>query len=274
MSRELARQARRERNGALVEAMVLAACADGTVSAPEIDAILKRVRERPEFDGVALDEVRVLVSEATGRLAGAGKMDDVLAALRNRLKSHHNRLLAFGLAASVSLADRSASRTELGLLKTFQRGLGVSEAEVERVITAVESNQPLTEALGEEPERLYAEVMVLVSASDGKVSREEADMMLEHFAGDPTFETVTPERAKTYVREALEALKVEGLGPRLVALAEGLSSHRQRLRAFGLAARLSKASGEAHAAEAKVLELLQVTFGLADDEVARIQKES
>jgi tellurite resistance protein len=274
MPRELARQARSERNGALVEAMVLAACADGTVSAPEIDAILKRVRERPEFDGLSMEEVRVLVSQATQRLAHAGRMEDVLSALRTRLKSHHNRLLAFGLAASVSLADRNASRAELGLLKSFQRGLGVSEAEVEKIITAVESNQPLAEALGEEPERLYAEVMVLVSASDGKVSREEAEMMLEHFAGDPTFETVLPERAKTYVREALEALKLEGLGPRLVALAEGLSSHRQRLRAFSLAARLAKASGQAHASENKVLDLLQVTFGLADDEVARIQKES
>jgi tellurite resistance protein len=274
MPRELARQARRDRNSALVEAMVLAACADGSVSAPEIDAMLKRVKERPEFDGMALEEIRVLVSEATQRLAAAGKMEDVLAALRNRLKSHHNRLLAFGLAACVSLADRNASRTELGLLKTFQRGLGISESEVEKVITAIESGEPLTEALGEEPERLYAEVMVLVGAADGKVSREEADLMLEHFAGDPTFETVRPERAKLYVREALEALKLEGLGPRLVALAEGLSSHRQRLHAFQLASRMAKATGEAKAAETKVLDLLQVTFGLADDEVARIQKES
>lgn len=274
MPRELARQARRERNAALVEAMVLAACADGSVSANEIDAILRRVHERPEFDGLALEEIRQLVSEATQRLAGAGAMDDVLAALRRRLKSHHNRLLAFGLAASVSLADRSASRTELGLLKTFQRGLGVSEVEVEKVITAVESGEPLTEALGAEPERLYAEVMVLVGAADGKVSREEADVMLEHFAGDPTFETVRPERARQYVREALEALKLEGLGPRLVALAEGLSSHRQRLRAFNLATQIAKAGTEAREAQARVLELLQVTFGLADDEVARIQKES
>lgn len=273
MPRELARQARRERNAALVESMVLAACADGTVSAPEIDAILKRVRERPEFDGVALEEVRVLVSEATERLSQAGRMEDVLSALRTRLKSHHNRLLSFGLAASVALADRRASRTELGLLKTFQRGLGVSEVEVEKVITAVESGEPLTEALGEEPERLYAEVMVLVSASDGKVTREEADTMLETFAGDPTFETVLPDRAKAYVRESLEALKLEGMGPRLVAMAEGLSSHRQRLRAFQLATRIARASGEAKASQAKVLELLQVTFGLADDEVARIQKE-
>lgn len=272
MSRELARQARRERNSALVEAMVLAACADGTVSAPEIDAMLKRVRERPEFDGMMLEEVRVLVSEATQRLAQAEKMELVLAALRDRLKSHHNRLLAFGLAASVALADRNASRSELGLLKTFQRGLGISEAEVEKVITAVESSEPLTEALGEEPERLYAEVMVLVGAADGKLSREEADMMLEQFAGDPTFETLSPERAKQYVREALEALKLEGMGPRLVALAEGLSSHRQRLLAFQLATRMSRAT-EKKAAEVKVLELLQVTFGLADDEVVRIQKE-
>src|SRR5262245_36845436 len=101
MPRELARQARRERNGALVESMVLAACADGSVGAVEIDAILRKVHERPEFDGLALEEVRGLVSDATKRLAAAGKMEDVLSALRLRLKSHHNRLLAFGLAASV-----------------------------------------------------------------------------------------------------------------------------------------------------------------------------
>ena len=273
MPRELAIQARKERNAALVEVMVLAACADGVVSTLEIDTMLARVHERPEFDGVPTEELRDLVTEAATRLVHQRDMTAVIAQLRERLKTPRLRALAFGLATAVVFADRRAGASELGLLKSFQRGLGVAEDEVKRIVLAVEEGAPLAEALGEEPERLYAEVMVLVGAADGKLTRDEADTLLENLAGDPVFETVRPDRARQYVREALESLKAEGLGPRLAALARGLASQRQRLKAFQLAARMARTDEEGTKAEGRVLELLQASFGLADDEVKRVLKE-
>jgi uncharacterized tellurite resistance protein B-like protein len=273
MAREAAIAARKNRNAALVEAMVLAAVADGGIAQREMEALIRRVIERPEFEGTKPEELNALIEGSAAKLSHAKKLDDVIASLRERLPDHKNRLLAFGLAASVALADRRASREELGLLKTFQMGLGISEAEVQEIFTAIEANQPLNEVLGEPIERLYAEVMVLVTAADGQVREAEARELAESLAADPLFVDVSAGRAQSFVSEAVAALAAEGLPSRLRVLAGGLSSHPQRLKAFRLAMRVANASGHPSVGELRLLDLLQATFGIADDEVERIRKE-
>jgi len=272
MPRDEAIAARRNRNAALVEAMVMAAVADGSIAQKEMETLIRRIVERPEFEGTKPEELNALIEGSAAKLAGAKRLEDVLASLRDRLPDHRNRLLAFGMAAAVALADRKATREELGLLKTFQMGLGISEAEVQEIFSAVESGQPLNEVLGEPKERLYAEVMVLVSVIDGKVSAKEASAIVEALAGDPVFRDLSMERAQLFVRDAMQALSDDGMAKRLVVMAHSLTTHAQRVKAYALAARVAKAGGN-RPAELHVLELLQATFGLADDEVGRIKRE-
>lgn len=275
MPRELVLKARLDRNAALVETMILAASADGKFSRAEKEALLRRVAERPEFEGTRPDELTALIEGAVVRLSSAPSLEDILSSLRHRLPDHANRLLAFGLAAAIAFDDKRASKEELGLLKTVQAALGISEEEVERVITAIEGGGALNEALGEPVDRLFAEVMVLAAISDGKLDRDEAQAIVETLAGDPTFSHLGPQDAKGMIRDSLEALTSEGLGGRLTVLARGLSTHKQRLKAFKLATRVADASGGLPArGTTKVLDLLQATFGLADDEVARAHLES
>ncbi|WP_338863987.1 tellurite resistance TerB family protein [Myxococcus stipitatus] len=273
MAREQAVSARKERNAALVEVMLLAAMADGRVSQRELQTLLSRVLERPEFEGTRSEELNALVESSVVKLAGVRNLEDLLASLRRRLPDHKNRMLAFGLAAAVALADQRATRSELGLLKTFQAALGISEDEVAQIIDVIENGGSLAEALGEPLERLYAEVMVLVSAADGKLKEAEARALVESFAADPLFENVSPERAQSFVSEAVSALSAEGLPQRLHVLAHGLTTHAQRVKAFRLATKIAFASGEPSPAEQRILDMLQATFGLADDEVARLGRE-
>lgn len=274
MPREQAVKARKDRNAALVETMLLAAMADGVVSEREMQTLLSRVLERPEFEGTRPDELNALIEQSARSLADAGSLEEILSSLRQRLPDHRNRMLAFGLAAAIAFADRRATRSELGLLKTFQAALGISEEEVANIIELVERGESLAEALGEPLERLYAEVMVLVSAADGTLQEEEAQAMVDALSSDPAFSRISPQRAQAYVNEAAAALSREGLPQRLTVLAHGLSTHSQRLKAFELAQRVARATGRASRSESRILDLLQATFGLADDEVARIRRES
>jgi uncharacterized tellurite resistance protein B-like protein len=275
MAREQAVKARKERNAALVEVMLLAAMADGRVSQLEMQTLLRRVIERPEFEGTRPDELNALVESSAQRLSQAHDLEEILASLRARLPNHKNRMLAFGLAASVAFSDHRATRSELGLLKTFQAALGISEDEVAQIIDVIEGGGSLSEALGEPLERLYAEVMVLVSAADGHLKEAEARALVESFASDPLFHNVSPERAQAFVSESVAALSVEGLPQRLQVLAHGLTTHTQRLKAYRLATKIAHASGqEPSAAEQRILQMLQATFGLADDEVARLDSEA
>lgn len=275
MPRDTFAQARRERNAALLDAMVLAASADGKISADELEVVLSRIIERPEFEGVAAQELSSMLELSARRLTQARTLDEVLTHLQQRLPDHRNRLLAFGLATSVTLADRRATRAELGLLKSFQAALNVTEEEVSRLFETVEAGRSLGDALGEPLEQLYAETMVLVSAADGEVTHAELDSMLENLAGDPLFKDVSLEQAQKYLRDAVLNLTAEGMPARLTALAHGLASHPQRVRAFRLALAVANASGEGPSkAELGVLDLLQATFGLADAEVARLTPRS
>jgi tellurite resistance protein len=271
MPREYAVNARRERNAALVETMLLAAIADGNVSEIEMQTLLRRIFERPEFEGTAPEELNALVENSVKRLSEQKSLDAILKSLRDRLPDHRNRMLAFGLAAAVALADQRATRDELGLLKTVQAALGISEDEVAHIIDVLEEGGSLSEALGDPLERLYAEVMVLVSAADGRLREAEARALVESFAADPLFQEVSPERAQTFVSEAVASLAEEGLPRRLAVMAAGLSTHAHRLKAFRLAMKIANASGNPTVAELKILDLLQATFGIADDEVELIR---
>lgn len=273
MPRDQAVAARKARNAALIESMLLAAIADGNISDHEMQTLLRRVMERPEFEGTQAPELNSLVEESVRRLAGSKDLASILQSLRERLPDHKNRMLAFGLASAVAFADNRATRSELGLLKTIQAALGISEEEVATIIDVVEKGGSLAEALGDSLERLYAEVMVLVSAADGQLHAAEARALVESFAADPLFHDVSPERAQAFVTESVEALATEGLPKRLTILAHGLSTHAHRLRAFRLAMRIANASGRPSTAELRILDLLQATFGLADDEVEKIRRE-
>jgi tellurite resistance protein len=273
MTTESAGASRAERNAALVEVMLLAAMADGQLTEPAVQELLRRILERPEFDGTHPQELSNLVEKGVSTLAAAPNLEQILQQLRERLPTHQNRVLAFGLAASVALADQRATRAELGLLKTFQAALGISEDEVANIIDVVESGRSLNEVVGEPLERLYAEVMVLVTAADGKVKAAESRALIESFASDPLFQGVSADRAQSYLSESVEALSQEGLPERLRVLAHGLTTHPQRIRAFRLAMGIAQSSGKPSAAEVRVLDMLQATFGLADDEVERLRDE-
>jgi tellurite resistance protein len=264
---------RADRNAALVEVMLLAAMADGQLTEGSIQALLRRVLERPEFDGTAPEEISDLLERSVKRLASESSLEAILQQLRERLPTHQNRLLAFGLAAAVALSDQRATRAELGLLKTFQAALGISEDEVAELVDVIESGRSLNEVLGEPLERLYAEVMVLVTAADGKVKTAESRALIESLASDPLFQEIDAARAQSYLSDSVQALAEQGLPERLRVLAHGLTTHPQRVRAFGLATRIAHSSGKASAAELRVLDMLQATFGLADDEVARLRSE-
>ena len=273
MPRELIEQAKRNRNAALVEVMSLAASADGELHSTELRALLTRVIERPEFEGTKPAELNALIEDSAKRLAGAKNLEDVLVSLRARLPDHRNRLLAFGLATAIALSDRKATRVELGLLKTFQKSLGISEEEVTRIFDMVEQGRSISEALGEPSERLFAETMVLVAASDGVVKKTELVAMLENMAGDPVFHNVSLDQAQQFLGEAVQSLADEGMPQRLAVLAQGLTTQAQRSKAFRLALKIAKVDGEPSVQEMRTLDLLQATFGIADDDVARFAVE-
>jgi uncharacterized tellurite resistance protein B-like protein len=159
-------------------------------------------------------------------------------------------------------------------LKTIQAALGISEDEVARVIDLIEQGGSLSEAFGDSLEQAFAEVMVLMTVADGTLKEAEARALVENLSADPVFGEVSSERAQNFIADAVRALALEGMPQRLSVLTQRLKTHTERLKAFRLAFQIASASGNMSKAEARMLNLLQATFGLADDEVERISREA
>lgn len=162
------------RNAAFIEAMILAASSDGSISQQELKTLLMRVLERPEFDGTSHDALNALVENSIARLAAAKSVDAVMASLRDRLPAHEQRLL--GLRSRhrrrVRRRSRHPRRTrppqDPAGRPRHQRRRGRSRRGCRR------RRSPLDEILGSPNARLFTEVMVLASAVDGQVPGRKA----------------------------------------------------------------------------------------------------
>jgi len=118
---------------ALLETMMLAAAADGTVDKAEMEEIYRRVFERPEFHGLHADDLRKALEHAAKGVAEAHSLEHILPSIVDRLPDKASRELAFGLAASIVVADGKAPPEELEILKALQDMFDLDEDDVARL---------------------------------------------------------------------------------------------------------------------------------------------
>ncbi|MFN7132746.1 MAG: TerB family tellurite resistance protein [Myxococcales bacterium] len=129
---------------ALLEAMLLAAGADGKVTKPELEAIFARIYAHPEFSTYEKDHLREAVERASHRVTGYASVQDACEAIASRLETITSRELAFRCAASVALVDHKADYRELKTLKALQDAFGLTES---RIVTLFEQAEDDADAV-------------------------------------------------------------------------------------------------------------------------------
>ncbi len=128
------------RQAALFEIMILAAAADGRVERVEVEEIYRQVFNRPEFHGIHADDLKKAIEHAAKRLAEAHSLEHILPSIVDRLPDKESRELAFGLAASVVVADGKTPPSELNILKALQDMFDLSEETVARLFETAQSH--------------------------------------------------------------------------------------------------------------------------------------
>ena len=128
------------RQAALFETMILAAAADGRVDKLEVEEIYRRVFERPEFHGIHADDLKAAIEHAAKRVAEAHSLEHILPSIVDRLPDKASRELAFGLAASVVVADGKAPPEELEILRQLQDMFDLSEDDVARLFETAQTH--------------------------------------------------------------------------------------------------------------------------------------
>lgn len=128
------------RQAALFETMILAAAADGRVDRVEVEEIYRQVFERPEFHGIHADDLKQAITHAAKRVAEAHSLEHILPSIVDRLPDKASRELAFGLAASVVVADGRTPPAELEILKALQDMFDLSEEDVARLFETAQQH--------------------------------------------------------------------------------------------------------------------------------------
>jgi len=128
------------RQAALFETMILAAAADGSVDKVELHEIYRRVFERPEFHGIQAEDLRKAIEHAARRVTEAHSLEHILPSIVDRLPDKASRELAFGLAASVIVADGRTPLKELSILKALQDMFDLSEDDVARLFETAQAH--------------------------------------------------------------------------------------------------------------------------------------
>ena len=140
------------RQAALFETMFLAAAADGRVDIVEVEEIYRQVFERPEFHGIHADDLKKAIEHAARRVVEAHSLEHILPSIVDRLPDQASRELAFGLAASVVVADGRTPPEELNILKALQDMFDLSEETVARLFEAAQAHGPFPPTTGVLPE--------------------------------------------------------------------------------------------------------------------------
>ncbi len=128
------------RQAAMFETMILAAAADGNVDRVEVQEIYRLVMTRPEFRGIAADDLKNAIEHAAKRVAQAHSLEHILPSIVDRLPDKASRELAFGLAASVVVADGRTPPSELNILKALQDMFDLDEEEVARLFETAQAH--------------------------------------------------------------------------------------------------------------------------------------
>ncbi|MFN2549403.1 MAG: tellurite resistance TerB family protein [Myxococcales bacterium] len=128
------------KQAALFEIMILAAAADGRVDRVEVEEIYRQVFERPEFHGIHADDLKKAIEHAAKRVAEAHSLEHILPSIVDRLPDKASRELAFGLAASVVIADGRTPPAELNILKALQDMFDLTEEEVARLFETAQAH--------------------------------------------------------------------------------------------------------------------------------------
>lgn len=128
------------RQAALLETMLLAAAADGKVQRKEVEEIYRRVFERPEFHGIHAEDLKAAIEHAAARVAEAHSLEHILPSIVDRLPDRASRELAFGLAASVAVADGRTPPAELNILKALQDMFDLGEEDVARLFETAQAH--------------------------------------------------------------------------------------------------------------------------------------
>jgi uncharacterized tellurite resistance protein B-like protein len=174
----------------LIEAMVGAMSADGTIDDREVAMMEHQIATHPLFQGLGPNAARTLIELSKDALAFAGSPAARAPAIAKGLPARIHRLAAFGMAAEVAAADQQVARGEQQFLDGLRMALRIAPHEADNIVHAARGGQ-LTAYLDDRYLRiksiipLAAEVFALRALARAMANDDQRFKVRDLFAAIP-----------------------------------------------------------------------------------------
>jgi uncharacterized tellurite resistance protein B-like protein len=174
----------------LIEAMIGAANADGSVDPRETAVLERQIAQHPLFQGLGITAARTLIDLSNDAIAFAGSALGRAPAIAKGLPARIHRLAAYGMAAEVAAADDVLHQGELSFLEGLRIALRISPTEASQILGAARTHR-LAEYLDDRYLRVknlipvVAEVFALRALARGKATDDHRFVVRDFFAANP-----------------------------------------------------------------------------------------
>ncbi|MBA3463866.1 MAG: TerB family tellurite resistance protein [Deltaproteobacteria bacterium] len=181
----------------LIEAMIGAMHADGSIDPRELAVLEKRVSGHPLFVGLGQPAAKTLIDLSHDAIKFAGSALARTPSIAKGLPARIHRLAAYGMAAEVAAADEAMHAGELSFLEALRIALRISSLESGQIVNAARSQQ-LTEFLDDRYLRVKnlivvaAEVFALRALARGLANDEHRFKVRDFFSAIPDLQ-LTPD---------------------------------------------------------------------------------
>lgn len=181
----------------LIEAMIAASHADGSVDPREIAVLEGQVANHPLFQGLGTAASRTLIELSTDAIRFAGSALGRAPAIAKGLPARIHRIAAYGMAAEVAAADDVMHHGELSFLEGLRIALRISPLESGQIVNAARAHK-LGEYLNDRFLRVKnlipvaAEVFALRALARGLANDEQRFKVRDFFSAIPDLQ-LTPD---------------------------------------------------------------------------------
>jgi len=182
----------------LIEAMIGAAHADGSVDPREIAVLEHQIANHPLFQGLGEAASRTLIELSTDAIRFAGSALGRAPAIAKGLPARIHRLAAYGMASEVAAADDVMHAGEISFLEGLRIALRISPLESGQIINAARAHQ-LADYLNDRYLRVKnlipvaAEVFALRALARGMANDEQRFRIRDFFSAMPDLQLTTDE---------------------------------------------------------------------------------
>jgi hypothetical protein len=174
----------------LIEAMIGAMSADGTIDPRETAVLERQIAQHPLFQGLGAAAAKTLIDLSTDAIRFAGSSLGRTPAIAKGLPARIHRLAAYSMAAEVALADLQVDQGEISFLEGLRVALRISPIESGEIVNAARAGH-ISDYLDDRYLRIKnlipiaCEVFALRALARGMANDDQRFRLRDYFAAIP-----------------------------------------------------------------------------------------